>query len=486
MSLKVDFQRPEYALELPKWKLVDDCDEGQQSIKKEGIAYLPKPNPTDLSSENEARYDAYLLRAVFSNYCQRTITGLVGQVYSKEPAIELPPVLEPLSEDVDGTGITLDQQSRKAVRSTLKTGRAALLVDYPLTDGEVKKADAITASVICYDCKAIINWRIEKVGNENKYTLIVIEEIVTQVDPEDMFKTEQVKQWQVLELIGGVYHRSRWEKIKGTRGADQFKIIEGSVSIPTKGNGSTWDTIPFTFIGANNNDAEIDQSPAYDLAVLNVAHYRNSADYEESVYVVGQPMYLLSGLTQGWVDENYKEGFQVGSRRLAMMPVGGDGKILQPSANTLAFEAMAHKEEQMVRLGAKIVEANKVERTATEAGMDEASENNVLTNVAKNVGAAYEQALFWAAEYMEASPVNPEEIEYSLNTDYEISALDPQLLAGVIQAWQSGALTESEMRKKLEKTNLAYEDFDDWRDQLDENPAGMPGTPLNLNDGGSQ
>jgi hypothetical protein len=480
MPLKVDFQRPEYAEALPKWDLVDDCDSGQQSIKRETTDYLPKPNPTDLSSENDARYEAYLLRAVFANYCQRTITGLVGQVYSKQPTVKLPPILDQLIDNVDGTGISLDQQSRKAVRSALKTGRGALLVDYPLTSGEVKKADAVAASIICYDPKSVINWRIEKVGNQNKYTLIVIEESVTKVDPEDIFRTSMVKQWQVLELIEGVYTRSRWEKVKGVKGEMQFQVIEDSISIPRKGNGQTWDQIPFTFIGANNNDSEIDQSPTYDLAILNIGHYRNSADYEESVFVVGQPMYLISGLTQGWVDENFKEGFQVGSRRALMLPAGGSGAIVQPAANSLAFEAMRHKEEQMVRLGAKIVEASGVQRTATEAGMDEASENSVLSNVARNVSAAYEQALLWAWEYMESAAGNSDDIVYELNSDYEISALDPQLLAGVIQAWQSGALTESEMRKKLEKTNLAFEDFNDWRDQLDDNPAGLP----SANEGG--
>ena len=179
-----------------------------------------------------------------------------------------------------------------------------MFVDYPQTDGEVKKSDAIDASIICYDPKSIINWRVEKVGNENKFTLIVIEEEMTKIDPEDQFKTNQVKEWHVLELVDGVYTKSRWEKVTGIKVAeDAFVVIEDSISIPTKGDGSTWDTIPFTFIGSSNNDSDIDQSPTYDLATLNIGHYRNSADYEESVFVVGQPMYLLAGLTQGWVDE---------------------------------------------------------------------------------------------------------------------------------------------------------------------------------------
>ncbi len=475
MPNKVDFQRPDYQEELPKWELVDDCDKGQKTVKEKTDTYLPRPNPTDRTEENTERYKAYLLRAVFANYCQRTITGLVGQVYSKDPVVELPTTLEPLIEDVDNTGVSLEQQSRKAVRNVLKAGRGALFVDFPITDGEVKRADAVTASIICYDPKSIINWRVEKVGTVNKYTLIVIEEEVTKVDPEDHFQTVPVKEWQVLQLIEGVYTRSRWEKSMNAQNQEEFIVIEDSISQPTKGSGETWDIIPFTFMGSANNDSDIDQSPTYDLAVLNIGHYRNSADYEESVFVVGQPMYLLSGLTQGWVDENFKEGFQVGSRRVAMLPVGGDGKILQPDANSIAFEAMGHKEDQMVALGAKIVEPSKVQRTAKEAGMDEASENSVLSNVAKNVSTAYDIALFWAWEYMDRSVGEPDKIKFELNTDYEISALDPQLLAGVIAAWMGGALTDEEMRTKLVKSNLGFEDIEEWRAQLEANPPGLPG-----------
>jgi hypothetical protein len=58
---------------------------------------------------------------------------------------------------------------------------------------------------------------------------------------------------------------------------------------PKRGDGEAWNYIPFTFVGSVNNDETPDLPPLYDLAVLNVAHYRNSADYEESCYMVGQP-----------------------------------------------------------------------------------------------------------------------------------------------------------------------------------------------------
>ena len=51
----------------------------------------------------------------------------------------------------------------------------------------------------------------------------------------------------------------------------------------------------------------------YDLAVLNIAHYRNSADYEESCFVTGQPTVWASGLTEAWVEDVLKGELRLGS-----------------------------------------------------------------------------------------------------------------------------------------------------------------------------
>lgn len=492
MAKQVDFTRPDYKTELPKWEIVDVCDKGEQSVKDGKKAYLPKPNPTDPSKENTQRYEAYLLRALFVNFTQKTITGLVGQVYAKDPEVKLPTVLDPLIEDVDDTGVTLDQQSKKVVRNVLKFGRGALFVDYPqVAEGDTtSKADIdsgnIRPSIICYDPRSIINWRVEKVGNRNMLTLVVIEEVTNVVDPDDEFVTKAEKVWRVLKLEEGVYKRESWQKRNGSSGNGSFEIIPDSEFIPTKSNGSVWNEIPFTFVGTSNNDSDIDMSPLYDLSVVNIGHYRNSADYEESSFITGQPMYIFAGLTQGWVDKNFKNGLQVGSRAVQFLPVGASGAILQTAPNSMPFEAMGHKERQMVALGAKIVEDRQTQRTATEASIDKVAESSILANIAKNVSAAYEQALQWSMEFVSGSD-GKAEIEYQLNTDYEIAKLDPAALQAVIMAWMQMAITEEEMRVRLTKMNLATEDFDDFKSTVGDTPPGLPAptTPNqgNVNDG---
>ena len=78
----VTYQHDDYSENYPLWELVDDVCEGEACVKEKGVAYLPKPNPTDMSPENAARYEQYKARAVFYNVTGRTLTGLTGESYT--------------------------------------------------------------------------------------------------------------------------------------------------------------------------------------------------------------------------------------------------------------------------------------------------------------------------------------------------------------------------------------------------------------------
>lgn len=52
--------------------------------------------------------------------------------------------------------------------------------------------------------------------------------------------------------------------------------------------------IPFSFFGAQNNDASVDKSPLEDLADVNILHYGNSATVEESGFISSQPTLFIT------------------------------------------------------------------------------------------------------------------------------------------------------------------------------------------------
>ena len=460
----VSFVRDEVAKMKGRWDLVKDCLSGQKAVKDAREKYLPKPNPADLSEENKKRYDQYVERAVFYNVTQRTHAGLVGQVFQQDPIAKLPALMEPLLLDTDGAGVALDQQSKKALGEVLGYGRCGLFVDYPNVGEAASRQDLLEGKVrptiILYDPWDIINWRTKTVGAKKLLSLVVIAE--SYVVEDDGFEAKADKQWRVLRLEEktGAYRVEIWREENGTH-------QEYEHYYPTDANGNNLKEIPFTFVGSINNDPNVDLPPLYDLATLNIAHYRNSADYEEACYIVGQPTPYLAGLTKDWVEDVLKGQVHLGSRAAIPLPQGGTAGLLQANPNTMPKEAMEAKERQMVALGAKLVEQAAVQRTATVAKQEEASEVSILATCAKNVAAAYRKALEWCGVFLGTD----QEPEFDLNTDFEIGRMSAQDRAQLIAEWQAGAIAFEEMRFNLRRANVAYLDDEEAKDAIEEEMA---------------
>jgi len=461
----VAYTRPEYDDLLSRWDMVRDCVAGSERVKEERTKYLPQPNPLDTSAENTARYNHYLERAVFYNVTGRTLAGLAGQVYRKDPETRLPAAIDMMEGDVDGSGVSLWQQSKRVLTDVISFSRCGLFVDYPDTGGAaVTRAQLISGevrpSIIRYDPWDIINWRMRKVGGVHKLSLLVITE--KYVTNDDGFKEEEDYMWRVLSLDeNNLYVVSEYIN-EGTEREPNYVLV--AQYMPTDARGQRLDYIPFTFVGAVNNDAQPDPPLLYDLAELNIAHYRNSADYEESVFMVGQPTPYFAGLTQDWVENVLKGKIHLGSRAAVPLPENGSAGLLQVSPNSLPSEAMKHKEDQMIAIGAKLIEVAKVERTATEVVIKDFGEHANLTTVSKNVSEAYEKALGFALRFI--SP-DEEDITFRLNTDFEVGKLDANEQAQLVAMWQSGAIVESEMRDVLRQNGIAKLDYDTFKDTRD-------------------
>lgn len=445
----VTFQRSDYAASLYSWQLVDDVCAGQQAVKDRGDVYLPKPNPTDESPENKARYDQYKARAVFYNATGRTKQGLVGAGFRKVPTLEAPADLEYVSDDIDGAGNSIYQQSQSVTGQVIKKGRAFLLVDYPPVDGVRSVADmrssGIKAKVVSYRAEQVVNWKTTVVGAEQKLSLVVIKEL-DEEDTADGFGVEAIPQYRVLRLTEEGYTQATYRE-------DEKKkawVLHSGPVLVRDGSGKPWREITGTFVGSNNNDPNIDQSPLYDMAEINIAHYRNSADYEDSAYLCGQPQVYMAGLSETWVSMLEEKGIYFGSRAILPLPENGSAGLLQAAANTLVKEAMDQKEAQMVALGARLVQRGTAVKTATEAQGEQEAEHSVLSLICSNVSEAYTKCLQWMAGFMGVSG----DVSYEINQDFVEHSLDSQMLLALIQAWQSGKFPEADLWVQFRKYGL--------------------------------
>jgi hypothetical protein len=495
-NVGIGYTRNEISDLLYVWFMIRDAIEGETAIKGEfafvrgtrSIAemqtrraadwYLPRPNPTDVSESNKKRYEQYVRRAVYYNFSRRTRDGLVGQVFLRPPVVKKPSELDCLDNNADGQGLQLLQVAKRATQNALTYGRGGLFVDYPETDGAVTvqqaKEQNIQPTIMAFYPWQVVNWATKMIGAARVLSLVVLKEIVIEEDG-DYALIEKV-QYRALRLDenGEYFQEIHTTNTGGGNGATPgINTVDGEYTIdrkiyPTNSDGKPLKYIPFTFVGSEANDIVPDHPPMYDLCSLNIAHYRNSADFEESTFMVGQPTPVITGVTKYWVDTVLNGQVQLGSRASISLPEGANATLLQAAPNTMPENAMKQKEEQALALGAKLVQNHKTVRTATEVMVDTTSETSTLHNVANNVSAAMEQCLRWACAFVGVVPAETTDttddddgdddnasIMYRLNTEYELTRMNANDRLAIIKIWQSGAIAFSEMRAVLKVDGTA-------------------------------
>lgn len=446
---QVDFTLEDVEAARPLWAVVRDCIGGQAAIKNKTTTYLPMPNASDTSQVNRDRYTSYITRGIFVNFTARTLQGMVGMVFSKDAVATLPSELEVMYDDVDGGSVTMDQQAKKVLSDVISVGRCGLLTDFPAVNLPITREQTLSGKVRptiqFYFAEQIINWRTTIINGLRKTTLVVLVEEYDKED--DGFKVVRDSQFRVLRLVNNIYSVEVYQK----KASGLVRV--GAQVIPKQASGVPFDYIPFEFVGSDNNDPGVDSSPLLDLANLNIGHYRNSCDFEEMVFLMGQPTPIFTGLDKDWVDTVLNGRVLLGSNVAVPLPVDSTAFLLEVTESALALEAMEHKERQAVGLGARLVQQQSVQRTAKEAGMEEASETSLLLSSAKNVNSAYSRALRSAALFAGAKPTD--DIGYRLNTDFDILRLDSPGRAQLLAEWQRGILTFSEYRSILKRAGVA-------------------------------
>ena len=436
---------PDYAEALPQWQLVEDSVMGQNRVKLRTTKYLPMPNPTDKSVENVERYNQYLLRAIYYNTVYRTLSGLVGVAFRKPPEIDIPQAIEYLVSNVDGSGLSLNQQAQWTLSEVLKKGRSGLLVDYPTTDGGTTAADVqrgVSAKIQAYTAESIVDWNEEDSTEGRRLNYVKIVEVEDAVDVETGTR-ELRKTFIVLRLIDGVYSQERTNE---TGTATEARIE------PLQADGKKFDFIPFVFAGSENNTPDIDQAILYDLAVINMGHYINSADNEEASFITGQPtLAVTSSISAAEFQEMNPNGVLIGARRGHFLGESGSLSMVQADPNTLPRMLMEDKEAQMVALGAQLVSPSANE-TAFSTGVKLATNTSALALVVGNVSDAYRQCLEWAMLFMSTTPAT--DIVYEINKDFFPPVLDPQTITAWVAGIQGGVLPQTALNNLMRSADL--------------------------------
>lgn len=463
--MAIDFTHQDYNKYAPVWKKISDIS------KIENVtSYLIPLNPHDISEENRQRNEEYKDRAIFHPVTQHTVAGMLSMLFARWPELEVPPQLDYLKTNADGSGNSIYQQSQQVGLDLIRLSRSGLSVSFPKTDGVVSVADVssgkIFATIQRYDPAQIINWRKTNIGSRSVLSLVVIRDKTEEVGA-DGYSIEIVDTIREMHLDGGVYGERLWKEDKN---GDWYIFDE---YVPTDGSGSKWEEIPFTFIGSEDNDPSIDNPAMRGMAELNIGLFRNSAAYEDSVWFCGQAQPWMSGITEDMIDLMKRNHMYVGSRNLIGVPAGEQFGFASAPPNPMARQAMLDKIDQMIMLGARLLVPNLVARTATEVEGNREVQHSTLSLISSNLSEAYTRVIGWCGRYMAADTTDA---CYKTTMDFKVHSMKSDELRVMIEGFIQGAIPAIDYHNYLKLHDLTDKEqpFEEFQEGLNSLGGGMP------------
>ena len=452
--MSVDKRHTQFTKFYNQWQTMRDVIEGDDTIKAGGIKYVPK-----LDSQDTTAYNTMINRAVFENYTNRTLDGITGLIFAKAPLIELGSIMEQYVDNIDLDSSTLTDLAQLAVSEVTAVGRVGLLVDMPSVDTQgMSKADVellnIRPYIKTYNTETIINWKTETINNVTALSMLVLFETYDQWVSE--FESKTAERYRVYSLNEGVCTVRVFEK------ADDNYIVT-SESIPVM-NGKAINFIPFVSITPDNLTINPSKSPLYDIAKVNINHFATAVDYSHGAHYTALPTALFWGaqLQQG-------EKITLGSSFAHTFPdPSGHGEYLEfkgDGLQTLERKMVASK-DSIAALGAKLLSSDSNAQIAESTmAMRTSSERSIIISIADTCSRGIKKAL----EIMAMWAGDNTEVQFALNTDYNLTTLDSATLRELVSAWQLGALSERELFINLQKGELIGEDvsFEDHQGELD-------------------
>lgn len=471
MTNTVKDPRKEYTAALPGVLRNRAAVKGERTVKAGGTMYL-KPLASmctntqyvdnlpvvsysvSLTPDGQAAYNKYLAHAYFYAATQRTVDGLVGLIFSKEPVSELPPQVEYLEDNVDGKGTSLRDLAKAASKEAFISDRSGFLVARPSTPLGASQADVeknnLRPKILHYKFESIINWDYEVINNIEKLSLLVLKESSTK---RTGFKVETEAKYRVLELINGVYHQSLYNK--------DGNIVDKAE--PVVINGATSDTIPFFEIDPEQDDGSVING----LVDANFQHYNLYADYGSKLHYSSFVIYTETGAQPGtnllmgngvkWNNQSPDASFEV----------------LQPDGNMDGHRiALQDMELRMAALGAEQLRPRSSGAESAEAkGLDQVAQNSTTADVAITVSQELTKAINFASKWMGGS----EDAVYNLNTDYNPTGMDHNMITAQLNLVQSGKLTDEQFYSNLQKGEIASAsvDFEESQAKMVTQETGM-------------
>jgi len=405
--------------------MMRDLWEGTHAMRAAAQQYLPQA-----PGETSAAYQDRLSRAVFFNATRRTVEGLAGLVFQKDPALkdDVPKLIRGDEavvghwENIDGEGTHGDVFARDLLQDSLLVGHTAILVDFPKTGGRLNRAEEAALGVrpywVAIRKEDILSWRTDQVGGARVLTQLVLRE--TRQVPVGEFG-------ETAETLYRVFYRDE-------RGLVGFRLLgvtkEQSVVLVDEGTYPTLTEIPVAEVKTSGARSMFDSDPPLlDLGYLNVAHYQQWSDYAYAIHKTNVPFLFGKGLASVYDEAGKKiDKIVVGpntsildeGQQADMKYVAHDGASLGESR-----QALEDLKNDMGTLGlAMLAPQKRVAETAEAKRLDKSVSDSALAVAARALQDALERALGFHAQYLRLEDGG----SVTINRDFEALLMEASVM----------------------------------------------------------
>lgn len=433
------FECAAYQKQVSDVVLVNDCYEGTSAVAAKGETYLRK-----FGAEDRLDYDVRLKASKFWNAYRRTVHGLVGLIFRKNPVVQddPPDEVKKQIEDVDLQGTHLDVFAKERCLRGMIDGHSFIYVDMGRNtvagqpDANLAKEKALNLRPywVAVDKNQVRNWRVGKVNGVEMPTQVTIRECL--LEPDGEFGEKEIVQYRVLRPGAWFIYRQVGE-------SKEWGVVDSGIT--------PLSYIPLVPFYALQTGFYQSTPPLLDVAHENYRHYNLQSGLDRILDLCNVPTVVAKGRP----DTN--KPLVVGA---GVMDISSDGDLFFLEPTGAAIETTQNEIDRckanIASLGLLLLSSQpKVTKTATETTVEYTAETAELGMIARNLQDCLERCFAINADYMKTT----KSWSVKVNKDFVKLGIDPQSWQRLQDDVVNGRLTLDTYWKILEGAEIPPDDF---------------------------
>ena len=419
-------------------ELCRDVHGGTFRLRDRGTAYLPQ-----MTNEEDDAYDDRKGGSVLYEGFSRTVDGLVGMAFRKDPTLsdDTPAEILEQQEDIDRAGSHVSVFLRDALEDQMVDGKSYLFVDMPaVEEGAVRTlADERAAGLQPYWIRIprlnVLGHDRERVqGREVTSHFRYLATTFQRNDAGDQVQVNRVRQYEPTGDGRVVWQM--WEQV-GDQDWDQV-VQDRIMTIPE---------VPLAVAQANRRG----RPPLEALAHESILHYRIRSDRTNLISASHVPIFVVTGGELAYVSFGPGVGIE--------LPEGADAKWVEITGSGLAHskEELQDIRQNMASLGLSQLERQtRQAETARAREIEKAEADSKLSVAVRALRDAADNALRYHALWIGQESTG----EIELNTDFDTLMLDWQMVQQLRGMVAEETLSLETLWHRLQKGEVLGDTFD--------------------------